>query len=156
VVDSEGTAGGIPPNTFSVVKAQSTNCITSQNQTDFTVHANFTTTVETCDPWGLRIKGGVAPYNITFVQINSPVVTNVTTGPNDDAYTYINRATPDNLLVAAVNDITGSMPGNAAQLDQQDANARAAAEAKSRRKRTAIIAGTLVPILLLSIGGIPA
>ncbi|ESK90820.1 hypothetical protein Moror_16526 [Moniliophthora roreri MCA 2997] len=179
VVDSEGTTGGIPPNNFTVVSGQSQNCISGQDQTDFTVRANLTTSVETCAPWGLRIKGGVPPYNITFLQTNSPVVTNVTMGPNDDAYTYINRADINQILVAAVNDITGryafgtpsvmpygstnvdcvgliSQPGNAAQLDQQAADARAAAEAKARRKRTAIIAGTVVPITVLLIAGIAA
>ncbi|EEB96913.1 hypothetical protein MPER_03864, partial [Moniliophthora perniciosa FA553] len=88
IVDSEGTAGGISPQLYTVV-----------------ISANVTTSVNTCDPWGLRIRGGVKPYNITFLQINSPIVTNVTLGPNDDAFTYINRGDPGKLFVAAVNDL---------------------------------------------------
>ncbi|ESK89415.1 hypothetical protein Moror_16190 [Moniliophthora roreri MCA 2997] len=171
VVDSEGTAGGVPPELYTVVTGQSTNCIVSGNSTDFTVSANVTTSVNTCDPWGIRIHGGVKPYNITFLQVNSPVVTNVTLGANDDAFTYINRGDPGKLFIAAVNDLTGryafgtptmmpegssdvecvglvSRPGNAAQLDQE----AAAAQAQDRRRRTAIIAGTVAPIASILIG----
>jgi hypothetical protein len=44
------------------------------------VVANVTDTLTTCQPWGLTIKGGTPPYNLTLAAVNSPVVTNVTMG----------------------------------------------------------------------------
>ena len=67
---------------------------------DFILTSNSTSdTINTCDPWGLRIKGGNKPYNVTFMQINSPIVTNVTMGPNDDGYTYRMRGDPDKYMI---------------------------------------------------------
>lgn len=71
----------------------------NSNQNDFTVSANITDTVNTCQPYGLRIHGGVPPYNLSLAQFNSPVVTNVTIPSPNDAFTYINRATPGYLLL---------------------------------------------------------
>lgn len=99
VVDSQGNGGGIPPQSYNVVPSRTTECQVGSNATDFTVSANVSDTVNTCQPWGLRIKGGVPPYNISFAQLNSPVVTNVTIPTGLDAFTYINRATPGYLLL---------------------------------------------------------
>lgn len=40
----------------------------------------MTDTLTTCQPWGIIIKGGVPPYNVTLAAVNSPIVTNVTMG----------------------------------------------------------------------------
>ncbi|KAK1218439.1 hypothetical protein PQX77_018903 [Marasmius sp. AFHP31] len=173
VVDSEGTSGGIPPNLYTVTAGQTTNCVVNDDKRDFVLSSNSTaTTINTCDPWGLRIKGGNKPYNITFLQINSPIVTNATMGPNDDGYTYRMRGDPDKLMIAAVNDLNGrfaspavtimpqgstdvecpglnSVSGSAAEFDRQAEEARAAEAAKDRRKRTAIIAGTVVAVVVV-------
>ncbi|KAF9267256.1 hypothetical protein L218DRAFT_955738 [Marasmius fiardii PR-910] len=181
VFDSEGTSGGIGTDFVNVVDAGgggTASCVVNNPPPqDFIVTSNITDTINTCEPWGLRIKGGVKPYNITFMQINSPIVTNVTAGSRDDAYTYIMRGDPGKKMIAAVNDMTGrfalmapvvspqgssdvdcpglnSQGGNTTELDQQAAEARAAAEAKEQRKRTAIIAGTVVPITLVLIAGV--
>ena len=81
------------------VAGQSTECIVHGNNTEFTVTANISSTVETCQPWGLRIKGGNPPYNVSFAQLNSPIVTNVTIPASMNGYTYINRATPNFPLI---------------------------------------------------------
>ncbi|KAJ7143982.1 hypothetical protein C8R44DRAFT_564898, partial [Mycena epipterygia] len=80
VVDSEGTTGGIGELLYQV--------------TEFTISANVTDTLNTCQPWGLTISGGTPPYNLTLAVLNAPDVTNVTLGANDSVYTYINRAEP--------------------------------------------------------------
>jgi shikimate 5-dehydrogenase len=81
---------------------QTTQCVTSPSLTpDFTVTANVTKTLQTCQPWGFTVKGGVPPYVITLAALNSPVVTNVTMPHGDDAFTYIDRADPNGQLIGA-------------------------------------------------------
>ncbi|KAK7018094.1 hypothetical protein VNI00_018374 [Paramarasmius palmivorus] len=107
VVDSQGTAGGTGPQVS--VEAGDPNC-TFQNAdipTDFTIVSNATNDIQTCEPWGIRISGGVKPYNLTLLPPSSPALTNITMGPTDDGYVYINRASPGSILVAAVSDSTG-------------------------------------------------
>ncbi|KAJ3811104.1 hypothetical protein F5876DRAFT_76120 [Lentinula aff. lateritia] len=174
VVDSQGNGGGVPPQAYTVQSGQSTECIVNSNQSDFTVSANITGTVNTCQPYGLRIHGGVPPYNISLAQFNSPVVTNVTISSPNDAFTYINRATPGYLLLAAVSDITGryafgtpiimprgsedvscvglnSSPGNTVLLNEEQ-DAQADAIAKAKRRQIATLAGILTPLSILIFG----
>ncbi|KAF5350917.1 hypothetical protein D9758_010497 [Tetrapyrgos nigripes] len=177
VVDAQGSSGGIPPQLYTVVNGQTTNCIQSGNDTSFTVTSNITMGAElnACAPWGLRIKGGVKPYNLTFAQLNSPNITNLTmVPPNADGYTYIQRGNPDHLLLVSVSDFTGrwafgspvinplgvsdcvglvSSSGNATELDQAQKEAEDAAARNKSNRKTAIIAGVLVPVLALLIGG---
>ncbi|KAF9072405.1 hypothetical protein BDP27DRAFT_1217534, partial [Rhodocollybia butyracea] len=75
------------------IAAHTTNCIMSETN-NFTVTANVTGTISTCQPWGLKIRGGNPPYNISFAQFGSPVVMNVTIPAPLDTFTFINRATP--------------------------------------------------------------
>ncbi|KAJ3886987.1 hypothetical protein GG344DRAFT_81177 [Lentinula edodes] len=175
VVDSQGNGGGVPPQAYTVQSGQSTECIVNSNQSDFTVSANITGTVNTCQPYGLRIHGGVPPYNLSLAQFNSPVVTNVTIPSPNDAFTYINRATPGYLLLAAVSDVTGryafgtptimprgsedvscvglnSSPGNTVLLNEEQ-DAQAGAVAKAKRRQIATLAGILIPLSILIFGG---
>lgn len=179
VVDSEGTSGGIAPSLHKVVVGSSTSCVVSvtDDEKDFILTSNVTGAINTCEPWGLRIKGGVKPYNVTFLQLGSPNVTNVTMGAQDDGFTYPMRGVPGMTMIAAVNDFTGrfafqapivypqgspdvtctglnSMSGSADELDKQAREAHAAAAAKERGKRTVIIAGTVVPITIVLIAGV--
>lgn len=170
VIDGNGSSGGTAPKLFTVATGSSTSCIVDRNDTSFTVTSNVTTSdLQPCQPWGLRIKGGVPPYNISFVQTNSPVTTNVSTLGDDDAYTYINRATSGEIMLAAVSDVTGaiawgtpsitptgdtnidcgslnSMSGNATALD---AAAAAEKNAGKNKNRAGIIAGVIVGVLAL-------
>lgn len=83
---------------------QTTQCVTSPSLTpDFTVTANVTKTLQTCQPWGFTVKGGVPPYVISLAALNSPVVTNVTMPHGDDAFTYIDRADPNGQLIGTSN-----------------------------------------------------
>ncbi|KAF7335113.1 hypothetical protein MVEN_02262000 [Mycena venus] len=79
VVSSQGSSGGVPPNLFTVVAGQSTQYIpAASNKSPFTVEANITDTLTTCQPWGIKIKGGTPPYDLTLAAVNSPLVINVT------------------------------------------------------------------------------
>ncbi|ESK90387.1 hypothetical protein Moror_13704 [Moniliophthora roreri MCA 2997] len=167
LVDSEGNSGGVPPLVY-FVEAGNSDCLPQiPDSSDFTVSANVTSVANTCEPWGLRIKGGVKPYNITFFQLNSLVATNVTMGKDDDAFTFINRGDPGTLFAAAVSDSTGryargtpsmtplgsnnvdciglvSTPGKASELDPPTT------QPKSRRP---IIIGVVVGVfVVLAIG----
>ncbi|KAJ7590717.1 hypothetical protein C8J56DRAFT_933671 [Mycena floridula] len=107
VVDSKGDSGGIPAQVFSILAGESVSCIPTVVNTAFTLSANVTDTLSTCQPWGLRISGGKPPFSLVIISEDAPVVTNVTLGPADDVYTYINRASPNYQLLAAVSDVTG-------------------------------------------------
>ncbi|KAJ7280358.1 hypothetical protein C8J57DRAFT_1501789 [Mycena rebaudengoi] len=180
VADSQGSSGGVPPKLFTVVPGASTQCIpAASTQEPFTVVANVTDTLTTCQPWGLTIKGGTPPYNLTLAAVNSPVVTNVTMGPLDDAFTFPNRADPGTQLIAAISDLNGrwafgtpmvntkgsadttctglvSRSGNSTQIKEEAIKAAAAALAASnsaRGKKTATIAGVVVTLLVLLLAG---
>jgi hypothetical protein len=87
------------------VAGTNTDCvINSSPDSDFTITANLTETLNTCEPWGLTIKGGIQPYNISLPAVDSPFTTNVTVLPGFDHFSYINRAPPGTQLVAAVSD----------------------------------------------------
>jgi hypothetical protein len=170
VLDSTGGSGGVPPQTFKVVAGTSTQCIPpATNDPPFTVTANVTDTITTCQPWGLTIVGGTPPYNVTFAALNSPVITNVTMGPVDDAFTFIDRADPGTKLIAAISDLNGrwatgtpivkttgstnvdcvglvSKSGTAAEIK---AAALAAASSAKARKQSAVIAGVVVTLVVL-------
>ncbi|KAK7018624.1 hypothetical protein R3P38DRAFT_2983573 [Favolaschia claudopus] len=178
VVDSQGSSGGVPPNLFTVVAGQSTQCIPQpSNDPPFTVTANVTDTLTTCQPWGITIKGGVPPYNLTLAAVNSPIITNVTMGPVDDQFTFIDRADPGTQLIAAISDLNGrwatgtpivktagsnnvdciglvSSSGNSTVIAAQ---LKAAAVTAKNRKKTATIAGVVVTlVVLLILGGVGA
>lgn len=79
---------------------QTTQCVVQPQTTpEFSMTANVTADLNTCQPWGLTVKGGVPPYIITLLQPNSPVVTNASIGLGDDRFTYINRADTGSTLV---------------------------------------------------------
>ncbi|KAJ7495063.1 hypothetical protein FB451DRAFT_362507 [Mycena latifolia] len=108
VVDSQGTSGGIDTPMYTVTEGASTACIlTAAAEPEFKVTANVTDALSTCQQWGLTIQGGTPPYNLTLAALNAVDVTNVTLGPNDSVYTYINRAEPDTQMIAAVSDLNG-------------------------------------------------
>ncbi|KAJ6482134.1 hypothetical protein C8R47DRAFT_1197593 [Mycena vitilis] len=178
VVDSTGSSGGVPPQLFTVVTGQSTQCIPAADTGPaFTISANVTDTLNTCQPWGVKVVGGVPPYIITLAAVNSPVTTNATFGPVDDQFTFIDRADPKTQLIAAVSDLNGrwatgtpvvntagstdvsctglvSSSGNSTQIAAEE---KAASATSKARKQTAVIAGVVVTIVvLLLLGGIAA
>lgn len=181
VVDSTGSAGGIPPQLFHVIAGQTTQCVIAPPTTpEFTVTSNVTDGLTTCQPWGLSVKGGLPPYNLTLAAVNSPIVTNVTLPFGDDHFTYINRADPGTQLLAAVSDFTGrwatgtpilptkgstdtdcvglvSSSGNSTIIQEQQEAAASAAGLKEQKKKTSIIVGVSVSLgTLLFFGGLTA
>ncbi|KAF9565450.1 hypothetical protein CPC08DRAFT_720534 [Agrocybe pediades] len=176
VVDATGSAGGVPPQFLTVITGPKTDCVVSPVTTPaFEVSANVTGDLQTCQPWGLRIKGGSPPYVVTLAEINSPIITNVTIPNGLDAFTYINRADPDRQLIAGISDLTGrwatgtpivntkgsadtsctglvSSSGDAATLDKEAAAALAASRSAAQRRTTATaVAVTLTLLLLLGL-----
>ncbi|KAJ7645841.1 hypothetical protein B0H17DRAFT_1103780 [Mycena rosella] len=174
VVDSQGSSGGIPPSLYTITVGQNSNCIPpASTQPAFTVTANVTGNLNTCQPWGLTIKGGTPPYNITLAALNSPVTTNVTITPDQDAFTYINRADPGTQLIAAISDLNGRWAtgtpivttvgsadtsctglvgggGNSTQIAQQE---QAAAAAAKSAKNKGVIAGAVVAVVVVLLLG---
>jgi hypothetical protein len=171
MLDSNGSTGGVAPTLYGVIAGTDTSCLPSSPTSQFTVQANVTTSVKTCQPWGLTIKGGVQPYNISLVALDSPVVTNVTMGPLDDVFTFIDRADPNTQLAATVNDATGtyasgtpivsttgssnvdcvglvSTSGNSTQMAAQAAAQAAVNRTRARsRRRKDIIVGVVVGLV---------
>ncbi|KAJ7074517.1 hypothetical protein C8F01DRAFT_26981 [Mycena amicta] len=174
VIDSHGSSGGVPPQLFTVVAGTSTQCIpAASTDAPFTVTSNVTGTLTTCQPWGLNIQGGTPPYNVTFAALNSPIITNVTMGPFDDVFTFIDRADPNTQLIAAISDLNGrwasgtpivktagssdvsctglvSTSSTAAEIKAEAVQAAATSKA---RHQTAIIAGVVVTLVVLFLLG---
>ncbi|KAF7344215.1 hypothetical protein MVEN_01712100 [Mycena venus] len=116
VVDSQGDTGGVDVPLYTVIEGTTTACIPPAPPASnaFTVTANVTDKLSTCQPWGLTIHGGTPPYNVTLASLNSTIVTNVTPsakilgpGPTDSMFTYIDRVVPNSQLIAAVSDFNG-------------------------------------------------
>ncbi|EDQ99111.1 uncharacterized protein LACBIDRAFT_335331 [Laccaria bicolor S238N-H82] len=179
-VDSTGSAGGIPPQLFHVIAGQTTQCVIAPSTTpEFTVTSNVTNGLTTCQPWGLSVKGGVPPYNLTLAAVNSPIVTNVTLPFGDDHFTYINRADPGTQLLvlgdgqqepqyylpklyftgSTDTDCVGlvSSSGNSTIIQEQQEAAASAAGLREQKKKTSIIVGVSVSLgTLLFFGGLTA
>ncbi|THH32654.1 hypothetical protein EUX98_g1511 [Antrodiella citrinella] len=175
MVDSTGSTGGISPNLYNMTAGSSTGCLPSKPSSLASIQPNVTA-LTTCEPWGLTITGGTKPYQIVLSAQGSPVITNVTMGANDDVFTYIDRANPNNLLMANVVDATGqwgvstnvvptsgsanvecvgevSSSKTQQQIQQQAIDQAAAAAAAARHRRNmrivAIVLGVCIPILLI-------
>ncbi|KAF8155022.1 hypothetical protein K438DRAFT_1863063 [Mycena galopus ATCC 62051] len=109
VVDSLGHSGGIAPPVYTVTDGATTQCVpATPPEPGFKISANVTDVLETCQPWGLTIEGGTPPYNVTIAQMNSGNITNVTLGPIDTVFTYINRMEPGYQLIASASDMNGN------------------------------------------------
>ncbi|KAF7346719.1 hypothetical protein MSAN_01810000 [Mycena sanguinolenta] len=110
VVDALGQSGGIDSPLYTVIEGATTQCVPatlSDPTSGFKISANVTDVLNTCQPWGLTIEGGTPPYNITLAELNSGTVTNVTMGPTDTVFTYINRMFPGGQVIASASDVNG-------------------------------------------------
>jgi hypothetical protein len=111
MADSLGNSGGVGSQLhnelYTVVAGQDSSCLPPKPTTSLAIKANVTKDLATCDYWGLRVTGGSPPYNISLAAVGSPVVTNVSLAEGIDVMTYIDRADPNGLLLAAVIDSTG-------------------------------------------------
>ena len=76
-----------------------TSCIPSPPSVKVTITPNFTSPITSCQALGMQISGGKKPYTLTLTAVNSPVLTNVSLGAEDDTFTYINRADPGGQLM---------------------------------------------------------
>ncbi|KAI0819765.1 hypothetical protein BC628DRAFT_964066 [Trametes gibbosa] len=181
VMDSNGSTAGFPPSFFNVIAAsdgKDTSClIPDPTPSTPRITPNVSTELQTCQPWGLTITGGTKPYSVTLGQLNSGVITNVTMGPLDDVLTYINRAAPNEPLIAAVVDATGQWgvstiavntagstdadcPGlntsskTKAQIQAEQVAAAAAQASAAKSHSTtialAILFGVVVPVLIVA------
>ncbi|KAJ7595332.1 hypothetical protein C8J56DRAFT_775523, partial [Mycena floridula] len=100
MADAKGNSGGIPENSSAVIGHSSTSCIKSSTAlSTFLMDVNVTDELSTCQPWGMRIAGGDAPYTVTILSEDSPVLTNVSMDSGQDLYTYINRANPGDRIL---------------------------------------------------------
>lgn len=54
----------------------------------------MSTTLNTCDAWGLTLSGGKTPYTVVIAQVQSNTLTVVTMDKDNDLLTYVNRGTP--------------------------------------------------------------
>ncbi|KAI1789320.1 hypothetical protein LXA43DRAFT_974350 [Ganoderma leucocontextum] len=108
IVDGNNNTGGFTSSFYNVVAGTATTCQPPTPKNPPKVQANVTTTISTCNPWGLTVTGGVKPYTISLAALKSPVITNVTMGAQDDVFTFVDRADPGSqLLVTALFDSTG-------------------------------------------------
>ena len=118
MMDSNGSTGGVSPMLFNVtsecslwshciqlnddiIAGSDTSCLYTppDSSTLASITPNVTGSLTTCQPWGLTIKGGKKPYTVILSALDSPVITNVTMGAQDDVFTYPDRANPDGQLM---------------------------------------------------------
>ncbi|TFK98398.1 hypothetical protein BDV98DRAFT_573106 [Pterulicium gracile] len=179
VLDANSSVGGISPRLYTSVPGSTTSCVKERDSpSNFTITANVTDTLNTCDPWGITVSGGVPPYMFTLAAVGSPVLTNVTSETDDqDTLTYINRADPDGQLLVAVSDVTGRFAsgtpmvntsgskdynctglvttfGNSQQIKQQQQAVAQSAASKRQKKHATIGASCAVVALLLIVGAL--
>ncbi|KAI0357047.1 hypothetical protein OH77DRAFT_1476413 [Trametes cingulata] len=177
VIDSAGNTGGFPVQFVDVIAGSDTSClIPAPTSSTLRITPNVTTQLETCQPWGLSVTGGTKPYNLTFGQTASGVITQVQMGPEDDVFVFIDRADPRQKLMVAVMDATGewgvstvpvstvgstdtSCPGlnslgfTKAQIQMQAAPATAK-KADATRVTLGIVFGIVVPMLMGGVFGL--
>lgn len=118
VLDSQGNLGEIPPNLFSVTNGN-TACLPTPPNSNLILTTNVTGTLQTCQPWGLTIAGGTPPYTVSLASLGSVTVTNATLSPDENLFTYINRANPNGQLLAAVSDAAGNWAAGTALVKTQ-------------------------------------
>ena len=82
-----------------VIDGQSTSCLPPQPPTNLVITPNVTMDLATCQPWGLTVTGGTAPYYVTLASVGSETVTNITLPPGFDVLTFINRANPNGQIL---------------------------------------------------------
>ncbi|KLO05617.1 hypothetical protein SCHPADRAFT_883672 [Schizopora paradoxa] len=107
VTDGQGDSGGQPSIFLTVVGSNDTSCLPSPPSEKVIITTNFTSPITSCQALGMQISGGKKPYTLTLTAVNSPVLTNVSMGAEDDTFTYINRADPGGQLMASVSDANG-------------------------------------------------
>ncbi|KZV92846.1 hypothetical protein EXIGLDRAFT_717817 [Exidia glandulosa HHB12029] len=174
IIDSKGDFGGFPAGFFKVVPGKSASCMPPEPKAGDIpmLSANVSNAnLETCQPWGMNITGGIPPYSVQIIADNSPLYTN-TTAPSTstDRFTYINRADPQRSMIVAVSDSRGvfgisTQPvfthGNtnttcvglnsswrpAAAVEKEMEDDRRAREAAEANKRRMTIIGAVVGIL---------
>ncbi|KXN85164.1 hypothetical protein AN958_11586 [Leucoagaricus sp. SymC.cos] len=182
VMDSLGNTGGTGGAVYQVVEnPDNSNCSPPPATQGFKISSNITqdgkATLETCQPWRLNIDGGIPPYTVVLDAKNAPVITNVTIPPSDNALVFIDRADPGTVLFAGVVDSLGrwangtqfvsttgstnitcpgaiTKSGTQADFNQQEARQNAARN--SAKRRTSIIVGVVVSLVLffLIVGGV--
>jgi len=108
VVDSLGAGGGQPSISITVVgsSGSTTSCIPPQSSTVLTITPNFTSPVTTCQFLGMQMSGGKKPYNLTLSALYS-ILINITLGPADDVFTYVDRKDPDTQFLVSACDADG-------------------------------------------------
>ncbi|KDR69696.1 hypothetical protein GALMADRAFT_77340, partial [Galerina marginata CBS 339.88] len=103
VVDAKGSSVGISQLVTVIVEleaGQSTHCVSPRIITpSFILASNVTDGLNTCQPWGLTVTGGLPPYNLMLAALKSPFVTNVTMPVGLNSFTFINRTDPGTQLI---------------------------------------------------------
>ncbi|KAJ7759800.1 hypothetical protein DFH07DRAFT_817168 [Mycena maculata] len=158
VVDSKGNSGGIDAPLYNVTAGSNTQCNANPTvEPPFTITANVTDVLNTCEPWGLTIQGGTPPYNLTIAVMDSADVTNVTLGPKN-TYTYINRVNAGAQIIASASDsnglwATGSpfvRTQGSSNLDCTASDGTEASHSISAAEIGAIVAASVCALLVLS------
>ncbi|TDL25741.1 hypothetical protein BD410DRAFT_606503 [Rickenella mellea] len=101
MVDSGGHQGGVEAQ-YTVVAGSTNACLPQPVATTFQVTANATI-LNTCDALKLSISGGKKPYTLS-VLITDISEDTVMMGPNDDQFTWINKAPPNTTVLVSAQD----------------------------------------------------
>ncbi|KAG8810556.1 hypothetical protein FRC17_002884 [Serendipita sp. 399] len=107
VVDSLGNSGGVSRRSY-IVGSGPAGCVPSNSNSDLKITISSAgNTLQTCDTLPIRIEGGTKPYTVTLASTDSDSAVNITLNANNDYLQWINKATPNQELIASVSDSTG-------------------------------------------------
>ncbi|KAF6744417.1 hypothetical protein DFP72DRAFT_1078791 [Ephemerocybe angulata] len=173
VVDSTGSFGGVPPRMFDLVSPPPVSFRNPLLRPSRSPPISRQTDSKLASHGASRSREEFRLTNLSIAAVNSPVITNVTIPSGFDAFTYINRAEPNGQMIIGVADFTGnwasgvplvstygsenydcvglvSSNGVASQLAKEAEDRKKAKD----KKRTAIVAGVTVPLVILLLAAI--
>ena len=105
VVDALGNSGGVAQQLYTLGSSTSTSCIPSTPDSGLKASIDGVSgSLQTCGTLPIHIEGGTKPYKITIAATNAATAINATLDSNNDYYQWINRAQPNQSLIAAVSD----------------------------------------------------
>ncbi|KAG9035207.1 hypothetical protein FS842_003734 [Serendipita sp. 407] len=107
VVDSLGNSGGVSRVSY-IVGSGPAGCVPSNSNSNLKITITSSgNSLQTCDTLPIRIEGGTKPYTISLASTDSNSAFNTTLDASNDYFQWINKAPPNQELIASVSDSTG-------------------------------------------------
>ncbi|KZS94133.1 hypothetical protein SISNIDRAFT_549343 [Sistotremastrum niveocremeum HHB9708] len=109
IVDAGGVPGGVAGSVYTIQTGSTSSCHSSSSTSPVEIRS-AATTITTCNSLEFAFGGGTLPYTVTILVTNlSGPSVNLTLGPDDNEYTWIDTVDPAQagVLLATVHDANG-------------------------------------------------